>query len=75
MAPMTQEQNVAVVVSTLSELIQTSKTCLESERTAPQRTADAMDDYIAHHGRRVAELRRIRNEFEDLMAEQTGRGG
>ena len=55
------------VVNTLSRLIQVSLAMRDSESSRPSRTPDASDFYIGTLKGRIETLRRIRQEFEDVM--------
>lgn len=57
------------IIDSLSELIWDSKESLESERTYPGPDADNMDSKIAHYETRVARLREIRKDLEDLLTQ------
>lgn len=59
------------VINDLSELIRSSKTAYESEARYPNPDADRMDDRLKIFHKRVIELRRVRQELEDLFWEPT----
>lgn len=55
------------VVAGLSEVIRSELTALSSEYWAPRFAADQMDAELAFRRRRIAFLRKAREEFEDQM--------
>lgn len=58
----------------LSYLIRESLTVMEGERTSPGYCPDRMDDKIKFYRERAAKLRKLREEFENVMSEQCGGG-
>ena len=63
-----ENANYAAVLDGLTGLIKQSLDAYSAEASRPQRQADAMDYYLKTTGDRAAQLRRIRNEFENIMA-------
>lgn len=61
--------NTTTIVNALSELIMAALRGSNSEKAMPVYSADDMDAYIAATDKRAKELRRIREEFEDIMAQ------
>lgn len=66
------EELVTEVTQALSALARAALVSLEQARNYPGFSAETNDLNIEHYGKRAKELRRIREEFEDLMAEQVG---
>jgi len=56
------------IVNGMSELIAQASRALAVERSFPGPDADRMDEKIKGCERRIAVLRKMRNEFEDEMA-------
>jgi hypothetical protein len=69
---MNELQEVQSVVINLSHLIGQALRSLKAEETYPSPSADASDDKIKHLRERVVGLRRMREEFEDIMARVAG---
>lgn len=69
---MNEIQEVQSVVINLSHLIGQALRSLKGEETYPSACADASDDKIKHLRERVVGLRRMREEFEDIMARVAG---
>lgn len=59
-------QAYVAVIENLSELIYNTLQTLKNEQYCPRSDADAMDETIAGCAKKVKELRRIREEFENI---------
>lgn len=62
----TREEAVSQVLDGLQWLIVHHARATASEQYAPDKHADASDDYIKEHKQWVERLRKIRLDFEDL---------
>ncbi len=64
---MNRDEAVKQVEEGLTFLIFNHSHCAAGELYAPNHTGDESDDYIREHKQWVSELRRIRQEFENLV--------
>ncbi|MDD5547263.1 MAG: hypothetical protein PHO67_08945 [Candidatus Omnitrophica bacterium] len=64
---MNRDEAVKQVEEGLTYLILSHAGSVASEQYAPSYTSDDSDGYIKEHKEWVAELRRIRQEFENLV--------
>lgn len=55
------------IVNALGRILQTKLTMREAESAAPTRDPDASDFYLKTVNDQIAELRRIRERFENCM--------
>jgi hypothetical protein len=61
------DERITAVIDNLSSLILSHAGMTAREQYSPSRGADSMDDYIKEHKKWVAELRDIRQRFENLV--------